>query len=68
MLTWISIVTNDAPPMLAKGRMPPVSAAVVGSTVVFRLAYGFSTAATSVPFASQADAAAWVEANRASDE
>lgn len=39
MLVWIPIATSDAPNKLVKGRLPPASAAVVGSSVVFRFAY-----------------------------
>jgi hypothetical protein len=67
MLTWIPIVTSDAPSKLGKGRLPPASAAVVGSNVVFRFAYFLSVSTTTVPFASESDAAAWVEAHRVPD-
>jgi len=68
MLTWIPIATSDSPARLRRGRVPVASAAVVGSNVVFRFSYGFSVTTTVVPFASEAEAAAWVEANRLPDE
>jgi hypothetical protein len=64
MLVWIPIATSDAPNKLRKGRLPPLSAAVVGSNIVLRVAYFLSVNATVVPFASEADAAAWVQAHR----
>jgi len=48
--------------------VPVASAAVIGSNVVFRFSYGFSVTTTVVTFASEAEAAAWVEANRLPDE
>jgi hypothetical protein len=68
MLTWIPIAANDAPSRLRKGRIPAASAAVVGSSVVFRFSYAFSVIATTVPFASEAEASAWVHANRLPDQ
>jgi hypothetical protein len=68
MLTWIPIATSDAPTKLLKGRLPVASAAVVGSNDVLRLAYFLSVNATVIPFASEADASAWVEANRRPDQ
>lgn len=64
MLVWIPIATSDAPNKLVKGRLAPASAAVVGSNIVFRFAYFLSVSTTVVPFASEADAAAWVQAYR----
>lgn len=65
MLVWTPIATNDSPNRLPpKGRMAPVSAAVVGNNVVFRFAYFLSVSTTVVQFASEADAVAWVEAHR----
>jgi hypothetical protein len=65
MLVWTRIATNDAPNRPSKGRMAPVSAAVVGNNVVFRFAYFLSVSTTVVPFVSEADAVKWVEAHRA---
>jgi hypothetical protein len=65
MLVWTPIATNDPPTKLGKGRIPLASAAVVGSNVVFRFSYFLSVTTMTVPFASEADATAWVEAHRA---
>jgi hypothetical protein len=67
MLTWVPIATSDPPSKVGRGRLPPVSAAVVGSNVVFRFSYFLSVTTTLAPFASEADATAWVEANRLTD-
>jgi hypothetical protein len=64
MLVWTPIATNDPPTKLGKGRIPLASAAVVGSNVVFRFSYFLSVTTMTVPFASEADATAWVEAHR----
>jgi hypothetical protein len=69
MLVWIPIATNQKSTTRGKQVMPPASAAVVGSNVVLRfyeLAYSVST--TTVAFASEAEATAWVAANRAMAE
>jgi hypothetical protein len=68
MLVWVSIATSDAPTKRVKGRMPQTSAAVIGSSVVFRFAYFLSVSTTVVQFASPGDASAWVEANRLPDD
>jgi hypothetical protein len=68
MLTWVPIATNESPTGVVRGRLPQASAAVVGSNVVFRFSYFLSVTTTAAPFASEADAFAWVEANRLRDE
>ena len=64
MLVWTPIATNDTPNRLGKGRLAPASAAVIGTNVVFRFAYFLSVSTTVVPFSSEPEAAAWVEAHR----
>jgi hypothetical protein len=68
MICWTPIAVNEKPVLRGKGLLPEYSATVMGSSVVLRWygggITGLSVALTTVPFASAAEAQAWVEANR----
>jgi hypothetical protein len=69
MLEWTPIAVNEKPLLRGKRILPEYSAAVVGNSVVLRLYTGgftrLSMTLTNIPFATSADAAAWVEAHKA---
>jgi hypothetical protein len=66
MLTWVPIATNE--PQTFRGKPSPASAAVVGSSVVLRFyhsgLFSIPVSTTSIAFASETEASAWIEANR----
>jgi hypothetical protein len=68
MIEWIPVAVNEKPLLRGKQLLPEYSATVIGSSVVLRWfgggLTGLSIALTTVPFASEAQAKAWVAANR----
>jgi hypothetical protein len=68
MIEWVPVGVNEKPLLRGRKILPEYSAAVVGASVVLRFFGGgfggLSVALTTIPFASETDARAWIGANR----
>jgi len=68
VITWVPVAVNEKPLLRGKKILLEFSAAVAGNCVVLPSfgagLTGLAVALRTIPFSTDADAAAWVEANR----